>query len=107
MMESNSFKATRRTGEMGMIESSKKHCLHNVLEHPEKLSKIPYKTCRFLILLWPFSQNGTQKYQKALGLSVKVDAVLRFRKTSKKHWLHNVLEQPKKLIKIPYKTCRL
>ena len=25
----------------------------------------------------------------------------------KKHWLHNVLEHPGKLLKIPYKTCRL
>ena len=67
----------------------------------------PYKTCRLRRLLEPFLQNGPKKYQKALGFSVKVDAILRLRKTSKKHWLHNVLEHPKKLLKIPYKTCRL
>ena len=76
-------------------KTSKKHWLHNVLEHPEKLLKIPYKTCRLWGLLRPFSRNGSQKYQKAIGFSVKVDVISRLRKTSKKHWLHNDLEHPK------------
>ena len=54
------------------------------MERPEKLMKIPYRTCRLLILLGPFLQNGTEKYQKALGVSVKVECVLRSGKTSKK-----------------------
>ena len=67
-------------------KTSKKHWLHNVLELPKKLFEIPYKTCRLWILLGPFSQNGSKKYQKALGFSVKVEVVLRLRKMSKKHW---------------------
>ena len=55
----------------------------------------------------PFSQMAQKFHKKALRLSVKVDAVSRLRKTSKKHWLHNVLEHPEKWIKIPYRTCRL
>ena len=53
----------------------------------------------------PFRKIAPKSIKKALGLSVKVDAVLRLRKTSKKHWLHNVLKLPGKIIKIPYKTC--
>ena len=43
----------------------------------------PYKTCRTLIILEPETQNGLQDYQKALGLSLKVDDILRLREMSK------------------------
>ena len=55
----------------------------------------------------PFRHMAPKSIKKALGFSVKVEVVLRLRKTSKKHWPHNVLELPKKLFEIPYKTCRL
>ena len=45
--------------------------------------------------------------KKALGFSVKVEGVLRLCKMSKKHWSQSILEHRKKLIKIPYKTCRI
>ena len=57
--------------------------------------------------LMPFSKTTPKFHQKALGVSVKVEGVLRLCETSKSYWLNNVLGQPKKLIKIPYKTCRL
>ena len=53
-----------------------------------------------------FSQNGPEKYQKSIRFSLKVDAVLRFRKTSKP-LVKQRFEASKKLMKIPYKTCRL
>ncbi len=31
----------------------------------------PYKTCRLLILLGPFLQNGTENYQKSIGFISK------------------------------------
>ena len=43
-------------------KSLKKHWYNNVLELAKKLNKIPYKTCRLLILLMPFSEKGPQKY---------------------------------------------
>ena len=67
----------------------------------------PYKTCRLWRLLGAISACGPKILQKSIRFSVKVEVVLRLRKTSKKHWLHNVLELPEKLLKIPYKTCRL
>jgi len=85
----------------------KKHWLHNVLELRKKLFEIPYKACRLWRLLGPFSPYGSKKYQKSIRFSVKVEVVLRLRKTSKKHWPHNVLELPEKQLEIPYKTCRL
>ena len=88
-------------------KTSKKHWLHNVLERPEKLLKIPYETCCLWRLLRLFSQDGSKTYQKSSRFSVKVEVILQLRKTSKKHWLHSVLEHPEKLPKIPYKTCRL
>ena len=69
--------------------------------------KIPYKPCRILIILVPKTQNGLQNDQKALGFSLKVDGVLRLREMLKKHWSQSILEHRKKLIKIPYETCRI
>ncbi len=89
------------------LQNIKKPIVKQRFGAPGKVDKIPYETCRFLILLGPFSQKGIGKYQKSIRFSVKVDVVSRLRKTSKKHWLHNVLELPKKLFEIPYKTCRL
>ena len=66
-------------------KSLKKHWYNNVLQHRKKLVEKPYKTCRLLVLLEPFSQKGAQKYQKALGFSLKVDGVLRLCKTPKNH----------------------
>ena len=48
--------------------------------------KIPYKTCRFLILLEPFSQKGIGKYQKSIGFP------------SKSHMQFRHVEKP-------YETC--
>ena len=45
----------------------KKHWLHNVLEHPVKLLKIPYKTCSLFILLEP-SRGNALKGIKTLGV---------------------------------------
>ena len=47
-------------------KSSKNHWLDNVLAHREKLTTIPYKTCRLLILLEPLSQKYHKKYQKSI-----------------------------------------
>ena len=44
---------------------------NNVLELPIKSNKIPYKTCRSLIILGPFSEKGPQKYQKRIRFSTK------------------------------------
>jgi hypothetical protein len=52
------------------------------------------------------SQNDRKSIKKALGFSVKVADVLRLRKTMKNHWLQAVSQLTKKVIKIPYKTCR-
>ena len=41
------------------------------MELAKKLFKIPYETCRLLIILGPFSQNGSQKYQKSIRFSTK------------------------------------
>ena len=59
--------------------------------------------------LWPGVQSGTKtrSLKEILTLSVRVECVLRLCETSKNHWYNNVLEHPGKLIKIPYKTCRL
>ena len=35
------------------------------------MNKIPYKTCRLLIILGPFSEKGTQKYQKSITFFTK------------------------------------
>ena len=56
-------------------ESSKKHWLNNVLGHRKKALGKPYKTCRLLIILGPFSEKGPQKYQKSIRFSLKVDDV--------------------------------
>ena len=71
------------------------------------MNKIPYKTYRLLIILEPFSEKDSQKYQK--GIRFFTQNLCRFAtlENTKKHWLHNVLQHPKKRFKIPYKTCRL
>ena len=56
---------------------------NTVSEYPKRLFKIPYKTCRLLVLLVPFSEKDPQKYQKPLRFPLKVDDVLRVCKTSK------------------------
>ncbi len=43
----------------------------SILERRKKLTKIPYKTCRTLIILVPKTQNGFQNDQKALGFHYK------------------------------------
>ena len=58
-------------------ETSKKHWLNNVLEHPKKLFNIPYKTCRLLMLFGPFSQKDTKTYQKRIRFPLKVSDVSR------------------------------
>ncbi len=67
----------------------------------------PYKTRRLRSLLEPFLQNGPKKYQKSIRFPVKVDDILGLCKMSKKHWSQSISEHSGKLIKIPYKTCRL
>ena len=37
----------------------------------KKLFKIPYKTCRLLIILGPFPAKGPQKYQKSIRFFTK------------------------------------
>ena len=39
----------------------KNHCQNNVLRHRENQFKIPYKTCRLLIILRSFSQKWSKK----------------------------------------------
>ena len=53
------------------------------MEHPGKSIKVPYKTCRFFILLGHFSQKDIETYQNTIRFSGKVDAVLRLGQTSK------------------------
>ena len=69
-------------GVLRSCKMSKKHWSQSILEHPGKLMEIPYKTCRLWRPLRSFTQNGSRKYQKALGFSLKLDAVLRLCKTS-------------------------
>ncbi len=44
--------------------------------------------------------------KKALGFSLKVDAVSPLRENAKFQWRYGVLAHAEKLLKIPYKTCR-
>ena len=41
------------------------------LELAKRLFKIPYETCRLLIILGPFPAKGPQKYQKSIRFSTK------------------------------------
>ncbi len=88
-------------------KSSKNVGLYSKTHMVEFPCSEPYKTCRILIILEPETQNGLQNDQKALGFPLKVYAVLRLREMLKKHWSQSILEHRKKLIKIPYRTCRL
>ena len=47
-------------------ENAKIQWRYGVLAHAEKLFKIPYKTCRKLIISGPFLQNGLKNYQKSI-----------------------------------------
>ena len=71
-------------GVLRPCKMSKKHWSQTILEHPEKLIKIPYKTCRIRIISESKSQNGTQNDQKSIRFSLKVEGVLRPCKMSKK-----------------------
>ena len=51
------------------------------------------------------SPNDRKSIKKALGFSVKVEDVLRLRKTMKNHWLEAVLQLTENVMKTPYKTC--
>ncbi len=44
---------------------------YGVLAHAEKLFKIPYKTCRKLIIPGPFLQNGLKKLSKSITFSTQ------------------------------------
>ena len=94
-------------GVLRLREMLKKHWSQSILEHRIKLIKIPYETCRILIILEPKRKMASKTIKKALGFSLKVDGVSRLRKMSKKHWSWSILEHREKLIKIPYRTCRL
>ena len=52
----------------------------------------------------PKRKMASKMIKKALGFSLKVDGVLRFREMLKKHWSWYILEHRKGLIKIPYET---
>ena len=76
------------------------------MKHPEKPIKIPYKTCRKWIFLSYFRKMDPKSIKKALGFSLKVDAVSPLRGNAKIQWRYGVLAHAEKLFKIPYKTCR-
>ena len=65
----------------------KKHWSQSVFECRNKLIKIPYKTCRILIILEPETQNGLQNDQKSIRFSTMNH--MEFRHVEK-----------------PYKTCQ-
>ena len=48
------------------LQNIKKPLVKQRFGAPGKVDKIPYKTCRFLILLEPFSQKGIEKYPKSI-----------------------------------------
>ena len=54
-----------------------------------------------------FAQNDTKTPQKALGFSVKPDALSRHRQKSLFQWENSILQHRKKLLKKHYKHCRL
>ena len=54
----------------------------------------------------PFPENGPKSIKKALGFSLKVDAVSPLRENAKFQWRYGVLAHAEKLLKIPYKTYR-
>ena len=55
---------------------------------------------------WRLIPPNDRNIKKALGFPVKVEDVLRLRKTMKNHWLEAVLQLTGNVIKTPYKTCR-
>ena len=68
-------------------EMLKKHWSYSILEHRKKFIKIPYKTCRILIILELKTQNGLQNDQKSIRFFTINH--MAFRRVEK-----------------PYKTCR-
>ena len=58
-------------------------------------------------VLRAFLHSGPNSIRKACRFSYKVDHILRLCRTLGNCRLHNVLEFPKKLNKIPYEFCRL
>ena len=63
---------------------------------PEKLSKIPYKFCRLLILLGLFSQKCPQKHQKSIRFFTINDMPFRHvAKPYKTNGKSMILETPK------------
>ena len=88
-----------------LCKSPKKHWSQSIPEHPKKLIEIPYKPYRLWRLWGTFRKMAPKSIKKALGLSVKVDGVSRLCEMSKKHCSQSILEHPKRIIKIPYKTC--
>ena len=49
-----------------ILQIIKKPLVKQRFEACEKVHKIPYKTCRLLILLGPFLRNDPKKYQKSI-----------------------------------------
>ena len=83
------------------------HWSQSDLERRENCSKYLIKPVECGSFWSPKRKMASKMIKKALGFSLKVDDVLRLRKMLKKHWSQSVFERRKKLIKIPYKTCRI
>ena len=77
-MEEYSFSGARVT-----FQFIEKASVNECFGVSEKLTKIPYKTCRLLILLDAFWGEDSQRYQKQQGSHYKVNASYNFAKHRK------------------------
>ena len=67
------------------LQNIKKALVKQCFEATGKVDKIPYKTCRLRRLLEPFVTFRPEKYQKALGFSLKMQCDSCISETSKNH----------------------